>query len=151
MFFRVISIFTLVIFLNEGIMILFYINLECSSSYSAIYVFVYLFYRGESLDNLDSSRTSSWRHHSWLNQSASSSPLSSSQDFSRPVSTSNRAYMCTPSSSKVPPVTTSARAPSMSQAAPRAQSPLSASQPGSQTRSRWVMLFCWESVNVGLH
>ncbi|XP_054256303.1 LIM domain only protein 7 [Indicator indicator] len=94
--------------------------------------------RGESLDNLDSSRTSSWRHHSWLNQSASSSSLSSSQDFSRPVSTSNRAYMCTPSSSKVPPVTTSARAPSMSQTAPRAQSPLSASQPGSQTRSRSV-------------
>ncbi|XP_027530359.1 LIM domain only protein 7 isoform X4 [Neopelma chrysocephalum] len=91
--------------------------------------------RGESLDNLDSSRTSSWRHHSWLNQSASSSSLSSSQDFSRPVSTSNRAYMCTPSSSKAPPVATSARAPSMSQTAPRAQSPLSASQPGSQTRS----------------
>ncbi|XP_027530360.1 LIM domain only protein 7 isoform X5 [Neopelma chrysocephalum] len=94
--------------------------------------------RGESLDNLDSSRTSSWRHHSWLNQSASSSSLSSSQDFSRPVSTSNRAYMCTPSSSKAPPVATSARAPSMSQTAPRAQSPLSASQPGSQTRSRSV-------------
>ncbi|XP_032534136.1 LIM domain only protein 7 isoform X7 [Chiroxiphia lanceolata] len=94
--------------------------------------------RGESLDNLDSSRTSSWRHHSWLNQSASSSSLSSSQDFSRPVSTSNRAYMCTPSSSKAPPVATSARAPSVSQTAPRAQSPLSASQPGSQTRSRSV-------------
>ncbi|XP_055658165.1 LIM domain only protein 7 isoform X7 [Falco peregrinus] len=94
--------------------------------------------RGESLDNLDSSRTSSWRHHTWLNQSASSSSLSSSQDFSRPVSTSNRAYMCTPSSSKAPPAGTSARAPSVSQAAPRAQSPLSASQPGSQTRSRSV-------------
>ncbi|NXG41245.1 LMO7 protein, partial [Psilopogon haemacephalus] len=94
--------------------------------------------RGESLNNLDSPRTSSWRHHSWLNQSASTSSLSSSQDFSRPVSTSNRAYMCTPSSSKVPPVTTSTRAPSMSQAAPRAQSPLSASQPGSQIRSRSV-------------
>ncbi|NWU75510.1 LMO7 protein, partial [Onychorhynchus coronatus] len=94
--------------------------------------------RGESLDNLDSSRTSSWRHHSWLNQSASSSSLSSSQDFSRPVSTSNRAYMCTPSSSKAPPVASSARAPSVSQTAPRAQSPLSASQPGSQTRSRSV-------------
>ncbi|XP_027750104.1 LIM domain only protein 7 isoform X4 [Empidonax traillii] len=91
--------------------------------------------RGESLDNLDSSRTSSWRHHSWLNHSASSSSLSSSQDFSRPVSTSNRAYMCTPSSSKAPPVATSARAPSVSQTAPRAQSPISASQPGSQTRS----------------
>ncbi|KAM6419773.1 LIM domain only protein 7 isoform 39-T43 [Pluvialis apricaria] len=94
--------------------------------------------RGESLDNLDSSRTSSWRHHSWLNQSASSSSLSSTQDFSRPVSTSNRAYMCTPSSSKASPAATSARAPSVSQAAPRAQSPLSASQPGSQTRSRSV-------------
>uniref|UniRef100_A0A8D0FQY3 LIM domain 7 n=1 Tax=Strix occidentalis caurina TaxID=311401 RepID=A0A8D0FQY3_STROC len=91
--------------------------------------------RGESLDNLDSSRTSSWRHHSWLNQSASSSSLSSTQDFSRPVSTSNRAYMCTPSSNKAPPAATSARAPSVSQAAPRAQSPLSTSQPGSQTRS----------------
>ncbi|NXI53264.1 LMO7 protein, partial [Chloroceryle aenea] len=94
--------------------------------------------RGESLDNLDSSRTSSLRHHLWLNQSASSSSLSSSQDFIRPVSTSNRAYMCTPSSSKAPPVATSARASSMSQAAPRAQSPLFASQPGSQTRSRSV-------------
>ncbi|XP_068038465.1 LIM domain only protein 7 isoform X26 [Anomalospiza imberbis] len=91
--------------------------------------------RGESLDNLDSSGMRSWRHHSWLNQSASSSSLSSSQDFSRPVSTSNRAYMCTPSSSKAPPVATSARAPSTSQTAPRAQSPLSASQSGSQTRS----------------
>ncbi|XP_030332477.1 LIM domain only protein 7 isoform X11 [Strigops habroptila] len=90
--------------------------------------------RGESLDNLDSSRTSSWRHHSWLNQSVSSSSLSSTQDFSRPVSTSNRAYMCTPSS-KAPPVATSQRAPSVPQAGPRAQSPLSASQPGSQTRS----------------
>ncbi|XP_036239994.1 LIM domain only protein 7 isoform X6 [Molothrus ater] len=94
--------------------------------------------RGESLDNLDSSGMRSWRHHSWLNQSASSSSLSSSQDFSRPVSTSNRAYMCTPSSSKTPPVATSARAPSTSQTAPRAQSPLSASQSGSQTRSRSV-------------
>uniref|UniRef100_A0A803W447 LIM domain 7 n=1 Tax=Ficedula albicollis TaxID=59894 RepID=A0A803W447_FICAL len=36
---------------------------------------------------------------------------------------------------KAPPVATSARAPSTSQTAPRAQSPLSASQPGSQTRS----------------
>ncbi|NXP46271.1 LMO7 protein, partial [Heliornis fulica] len=94
--------------------------------------------RGESLDNLDSSRTSSWRHHSWMNQSASSSSLSSTQEFSRPVSTSNRAYMCTPSSSKAPPAPTSTRASSTSQAAPRAQSPLTASQPGSQTRSRSV-------------
>uniref|UniRef100_A0A8C9NMJ6 LIM domain 7 n=1 Tax=Serinus canaria TaxID=9135 RepID=A0A8C9NMJ6_SERCA len=94
--------------------------------------------RGESLDNLDSSGVRSWRHHSWLNQSASSSSLSSSQDFSRPVSTSNRAYMCTPSSSKAPPVATSARAPPTSQTAPRAQSPLSTSQSGSQTRNRSV-------------
>ncbi|NXI73329.1 LMO7 protein, partial [Anseranas semipalmata] len=94
--------------------------------------------RGESLDNLDSSRTSSWRHHLWLNQSASTTSLSSSQDLGRPVSTSNRAYMCTPSSAKAPPAATSARAPSMSQTAPRVQSPISASQPGSQTRSRSV-------------
>ncbi|XP_054127322.1 LIM domain only protein 7 isoform X2 [Melozone crissalis] len=94
--------------------------------------------RGESLDNLDSSGMRSWRHHSRLNQSASSLSLSSSQDSSRPVSTSNRAYMCSPSSSKAPPVATSARAPSTSQTAPRAQSPLSASQSGSQTRSRSV-------------
>ncbi|XP_072209977.1 LIM domain only protein 7 isoform X12 [Excalfactoria chinensis] len=91
--------------------------------------------RGESLDNLDSSRTSSWRHHSRLNQSSSTSSLSSNQDHSRPVSTSNRAYMCTPSSAKAPPVTTSVRAPPASQAAPRVQSPVSASQPGSQMRS----------------
>ncbi|XP_065600124.1 LIM domain only protein 7 isoform X5 [Cyrtonyx montezumae] len=94
--------------------------------------------RGESLDNLDSSRTSSWRHHSWLNQSSSTSSLSSNQDHSRPVSTSNRAYMCTPSAAKAPPVATSVRAPPASQAAPRVQSPVSASQPGSQTRSRSV-------------
>uniref|UniRef100_A0A8C5TAD7 LIM domain 7 n=1 Tax=Malurus cyaneus samueli TaxID=2593467 RepID=A0A8C5TAD7_9PASS len=94
--------------------------------------------RGESLDNLDSSRMSSWRHHSWLNQSTSSSSLSSSQDFGRPVSTSNRAYMCAPSSSKASPVATSARAPSVSQTAPQAQPPSSASQSGSQTRSRSV-------------
>ncbi|XP_031464123.1 LIM domain only protein 7 isoform X3 [Phasianus colchicus] len=91
--------------------------------------------RGESLDNLDSSRTSSWRHHSRLNQSSSTSSLSSNQDHSRPVSTSNRAYMCTPSSAKAPPLTTSVRAPPASQAAPRVQSPVSASQPGSQMRS----------------
>ncbi|NXL94610.1 LMO7 protein, partial [Alectura lathami] len=94
--------------------------------------------RGESLDNLDSSRTSSWRPHSRLNQSASTLSLSSSQDLNRPVSTSNRAYMCTPSSAKAPPVAPSARAPPVSQAAPRVQSPVSASQPGSQTRSRSV-------------
>ncbi|KAM9205954.1 LIM domain only protein 7 isoform 10-T10 [Mergus octosetaceus] len=94
--------------------------------------------RGESLDNLDSPRTSSWRHHSWLNQSASTSSLSSSQDLSRPVSTSNRAYMCTPSSAKAPPVASSVRAPSVSQPAPRVQSPVSASQTGLQTRSRSV-------------
>ncbi|XP_068785728.1 LIM domain only protein 7 isoform X30 [Struthio camelus] len=91
--------------------------------------------RGESLDNLDSSRTSSWRHHSWMNQSVSPSSLSSNQDFSRPVSTSNRAYMRAPSSSKAPPSASSGRAPSLSQTAPRAQSPISPSQPGSQMHS----------------
>ncbi|NXA48193.1 LMO7 protein, partial [Nothocercus julius] len=97
--------------------------------------------RGESLDNLDSSRTSSWRPHSWMNQSvsSSSSSLSSSQDFSRPVSTSNRAYMRTPSSSRAPPPTSSTRASSLSQPAPRAQAPSSASQPRSQPHSRSVV------------
>ncbi|RMC06947.1 hypothetical protein DUI87_16399 [Hirundo rustica rustica] len=88
-------------------------------------------------------RTSLHTDSSWIRQRSASihkEPVSlysssmRSQDFSRPVSTSNRAYMCTPSSSKAPPVATSARAPSTSQTAPQAQSPLSASQSASQTR-----------------
>ncbi|KAI6078595.1 LIM domain only protein 7 isoform X8 [Aix galericulata] len=90
-------------------------------------------------------RTSLHTDSSWIRQRSSSvhkEPISlygnsmRSQDLSRPVSTSNRAYMCTPSSAKAPPVASSVRAPSVSQPAPRVQSPVSASQTGSQTRSR---------------
>ncbi|XP_019380253.1 PREDICTED: LIM domain only protein 7 isoform X3 [Gavialis gangeticus] len=102
--------------------------------------------RGESLDNLDSSRTSSWRHHSWMNQS-----VSSSQDYTRPApsagSASNRAYAYTPSSNVTSSSTTSVRTassthtlPSAPSPVPRAQSPTSASQSGSQTRNNvWVV------------
>ncbi|KAK1342047.1 hypothetical protein QTO34_016800 [Cnephaeus nilssonii] len=59
--------------------------------------------RGESLDNLESPRSSSWRQSPWLSQSTGVYASSSVQDFSRPppqlVSTSNRAYMRNPSSS----------------------------------------------------
>ncbi|XP_059576463.1 LIM domain only protein 7 isoform X5 [Alligator mississippiensis] len=100
--------------------------------------------RGESLDNLDSSRTSSWRHHSWMNQS-----VSSSQDYTRPAppagSTSNRAYTCTPSSNVAPSSTSSVRTassthtlPSAPSPVPCAQSPTSASQSGSQTRNKSI-------------
>ncbi|XP_066478567.1 LIM domain only protein 7 isoform X1 [Tiliqua scincoides] len=102
--------------------------------------------RGESLDNLDSSRTNSWKHHSWMNQSTSSMSLSS-QDYSHHappvVSTSNRAYMRTPSSSL--PSASSMKTsslphlqPSVPSSAPRAQSPTSPSQSGTQQRSRSI-------------
>ncbi|XP_025019216.1 LIM domain only protein 7 isoform X4 [Python bivittatus] len=103
--------------------------------------------RGESLDNLDSSRTNSWRPHSWMSQSASSTSLSSSQDFGQPippvVSTSNRAYMRTPSSSLPSPSATSMKTSSLphippSSSVPHAQSPTSSSQPGTQQRNRSV-------------
>uniref|UniRef100_A0A452IGD4 PDZ domain-containing protein n=1 Tax=Gopherus agassizii TaxID=38772 RepID=A0A452IGD4_9SAUR len=100
--------------------------------------------RGESLDNLDSARTSSWRRSPWTNQSSFST--SSSQDFGRSaaplVSTSNRAYMRTPSSSVAPPSASSGRSatsshafPSAPSSVPRAQSPTSASQSGAQQRN----------------
>ncbi|XP_078513574.1 LIM domain only protein 7 isoform X14 [Lissotriton helveticus] len=101
--------------------------------------------RGESLDNLDSSGTSSWRQTPWTNQSSSYNSLSSSQDFSRPssiVSTSNRSYLRTPSSSLPPASGGTGRTGSLSQASsvastsPRTLSPTQASQPGSpQKRS----------------
>ncbi|XP_059540844.1 LIM domain only protein 7 isoform X16 [Myotis daubentonii] len=63
--------------------------------------------RGESLDNLESPRSNSWRQSPWLSQSTGVYASSSVQDFSRPppqlVSTSNRAYMRNPSSSVPPP------------------------------------------------
>ncbi|XP_066092663.1 LIM domain only protein 7 isoform X9 [Saccopteryx bilineata] len=63
--------------------------------------------RGESLDNLESPRSNSWRHTPWLNQPTGVYASASVQDFSRPppqlVSTSNRAYMRNPASSMPPP------------------------------------------------
>ncbi|XP_027700364.1 LIM domain only protein 7 isoform X5 [Vombatus ursinus] len=100
--------------------------------------------RGESLDNLDSPRSNSWRHAPWMNQSTGFHTSSSVQDFSRPppqiVSTSNRAYMRNPSSSLVPSSAGSVRTGPLSSApspVPRTQSP-STSQSGIQQRNRSV-------------
>ncbi|XP_027961899.1 LIM domain only protein 7 isoform X1 [Eumetopias jubatus] len=94
--------------------------------------------RGESLDNLDSPRSSSWKPSPWLNQSSGIHASSSVQDFSRPppqlVSMSNRAYMRNPSSSIPPPSTGSVKATAAPSPTPRSHSP-SASQPGSQLRN----------------
>ncbi|XP_036866175.2 LIM domain only protein 7 isoform X11 [Manis javanica] len=97
--------------------------------------------RGESLDNLDSPRSNSWRQSPWLNQSTGVYTSSSVQDFSRPppqlVSTSNRAYVRNPSSSVPPPSASSAKATSSPSPTPRSHSP-SAAQSGSQLRnSAW--------------
>uniref|UniRef100_A0A8D2L894 LIM domain 7 n=1 Tax=Varanus komodoensis TaxID=61221 RepID=A0A8D2L894_VARKO len=102
--------------------------------------------RGESLDNLDSPRTNSWRPQSWANLSASSTSLSYSQDMTPHVppvvSTSNRAYMRSPSSSLQAPSRKTASLPRIPPSAPSpvpgAQSPTSASQSGNQQRSRSV-------------
>ncbi|XP_032960028.1 LIM domain only protein 7 isoform X11 [Rhinolophus ferrumequinum] len=97
--------------------------------------------RGESLDNLDSPRSSSWRQPPWLSQPTGIYASSSVQDFSRPppqlVSTSNRAYMRNPSSSIPPPSagtvkTTSTPPPTLHSHFP------SPSPSGSQLRNRSV-------------
>nr|XP_035151894.2 LIM domain only protein 7 isoform X7 [Callithrix jacchus] len=102
--------------------------------------------RGESLDNLDSPRSNSWRQPPWLNQPTGFYASSSVQDFSRPppqlVSTSNRAYMRNPSSSVPPPSASPVKTSTTGVAAtqsptPRSHSP-SASQAGSQLRNRSV-------------
>nr|XP_056717844.1 LIM domain only protein 7 [Euleptes europaea] len=105
--------------------------------------------RGESLDNLDSTRAHSWRPHSWMSQSASTTSLPSSQDFSHHappvVSTSNRAYMRAPLSSLPSSSAGSMKAsslphivPSAPSPVPHAQSPTSPSHPGTQQRNRSV-------------
>ncbi|XP_032720130.1 LIM domain only protein 7 isoform X18 [Lontra canadensis] len=97
--------------------------------------------RGESLDNLDSPRSNSWKPSPWLNQSSGVRASSSVQDFSRPppqlVSTSNRAYMRNPSSSIPPPSAGSVKTTTAPSPTPRSHSP-SASQPSSQLRNRSV-------------
>ncbi|XP_055965675.1 LIM domain only protein 7 isoform X5 [Sorex fumeus] len=94
--------------------------------------------RGESLDNLDSPRSHSWRQSTWHNQSGPVQAASSVQDLSRPlphlVSTSNRAYMRTPSSSVPLPSAGLARTSSTPSPTPRSQSP-SVTQSGSQLRN----------------
>lgn len=96
--------------------------------------------RGESLDNLDSPRTNSWRQSPWLSQPSGVYASSSVQDFSRPppqlLSTSNRAYMRSPSSSVPPPSAGSVKTTTPSPI-PRSRSPV-APQPGSQPRNRSV-------------
>ncbi|CAO2591770.1 LIM domain only protein 7 [Lemmus lemmus] len=101
--------------------------------------------RGESLDNLDSQRSSSWRQSPWHSQPAGVYASSSVQDFSRPppqlLSTSNRAYMRNPSSAVPPPagpVKTIIPGPAPpGSPTPRSYSP-SMSQSGSQLRNRSV-------------
>ncbi|XP_012578583.1 PREDICTED: LIM domain only protein 7 isoform X2 [Condylura cristata] len=93
--------------------------------------------RGESLDNLDSPKSSSWRQSAWLNQPTAIYASSSVQDFSRPpaqVSTSNRAYMRNPPSSVPPFSAGSVKTSSAPSPTPRSHSPTSA-QPGSQLRN----------------
>lgn len=96
--------------------------------------------RGESLDNLDSPRTNSWRQSPWFSQPSGVYASSSVQDFSRPppqlLSTSNRAYMRNPSSSIPPPSAGSVKTTTPSPI-PRSHSP-EAPQPGSQPRNRSV-------------
>ncbi|KAG8519315.1 LIM domain only protein 7, partial [Galemys pyrenaicus] len=94
--------------------------------------------RGESLDNLDSPRSNSWRQSAWLNQPSAVHTSSSVQDFSRPpaqgVSTSNRAYMRNPSSSVPPSSAGSAKTTSAPSPTPQSHPPTSA-QSGSQLRN----------------
>lgn len=96
--------------------------------------------RGESLDNLDTPRTNSWRQSPGLSQPSGVYASSSVQDFRHPppqlLSTSNRAYMRNPSSSIPPPSAGSVKTTAPSPV-PRSHSP-AAQQPGSQPRSRSV-------------
>ncbi|XP_066872610.1 LIM domain only protein 7 isoform X46 [Kogia breviceps] len=96
--------------------------------------------RGESLDNLDSPRASSWRQSTWPNQPSGVYATSSVQDCSRLppqlLSTSNRAYMRNPSSSIPPPSAGSGKTTAPSPI-PRSHSP-AVPQPGCQPRNRSV-------------
>ncbi|XP_016071920.1 PREDICTED: LIM domain only protein 7 [Miniopterus natalensis] len=94
--------------------------------------------RGESLDNLESPRSNSWRQSPWLNQSTGVYASSSVQDFSRPppqlVSTSNRAYMRNPASSIPPPSAGPVKTTPAPSPTPRGHFP-STSPLGSQPRN----------------
>ncbi|XP_059540841.1 LIM domain only protein 7 isoform X13 [Myotis daubentonii] len=95
--------------------------------------------RGESLDNLESPRSNSWRQSPWLSQSTGVYASSSVQDFSRPppqlVSTSNRAYMRNPSSSVPPPAAGPVKTSPAPSPTPRSHCP---SASPSQPRNRSV-------------
>ncbi|XP_054442421.1 LIM domain only protein 7 isoform X4 [Pteronotus mesoamericanus] len=94
--------------------------------------------RGESLDNLESPRSSSWRQSPWLSQSTGVHASSSVQDFSRPppqlLSTANRAYVRNPSSSMPPPSAGPVKTTAAPSPTPRSQVP-SAAPSGSQLRN----------------
>ncbi|XP_066236858.1 LIM domain only protein 7 isoform X2 [Saccopteryx leptura] len=105
--------------------------------------------RGESLDNLESPRSNSWRHTPWLNQPTGVYASASVQDFSRPppqlVSTSNRAYMRNPASSMPPPSASPVKTTTAPSPTPRSHFPSPAPSPspspspsGSQLRNRSV-------------
>nr|XP_060143872.1 LIM domain only protein 7 isoform X12 [Globicephala melas]XP_060143873.1 LIM domain only protein 7 isoform X12 [Globicephala melas] len=105
--------------------------------------------RGESLDNLDSPRASSWRQPPWLNQPSGVYATSSVQDFSRPppqlLSTSNRAYMRNPSSGVPPPSAGSGKTTTPSPIL-RSHSP-AVPQPASQPRnSVWPVIVTSEAL-----
>uniref|UniRef100_A0A8C0DP68 LIM domain 7 n=1 Tax=Balaenoptera musculus TaxID=9771 RepID=A0A8C0DP68_BALMU len=105
--------------------------------------------RGESLDNLDSPRASSWRQSPWLNQPSGVYATSSVQDCSRPppqlLSTSNRAYMRNPSSSVPLPSAGSGKTTAPSPI-PRSPSP-AVPQPSCQPRnSVWPVIVTSEAL-----
>ncbi|XP_064413780.1 LIM domain only protein 7 isoform X10 [Latimeria chalumnae] len=90
--------------------------------------------RGESLDNLDSPR-SSWRQSPWQNQSSFSTHDSGSNP--QVISTSSRTYMRTPSSTLPSSSTGSVRTASWAQTSTVPSSTL-ATQPGNNQRSRSI-------------
>ncbi|XP_015099928.1 LIM domain only protein 7 isoform X1 [Vicugna pacos] len=95
--------------------------------------------RGESLDNLDSPKASSWRQPSGVYAS------SSVQDFSRPppqlVSTSNRAYMRNPSSGVPPPAAGSVKTAPPTPT-PRSHSPAAPQPRGRSVSGKRVCSYC---------
>uniref|UniRef100_A0A6I8PEG8 LIM domain 7 n=1 Tax=Ornithorhynchus anatinus TaxID=9258 RepID=A0A6I8PEG8_ORNAN len=98
--------------------------------------------RGESLDNLDSSKLNSWRQSPWQTQSTTIYSSSSVQDFSRPPpqigSTSNRASMRSFQPSLTGSLRSSTSQPLTPSPTPRSHSPSSATPGGSQQRNRSV-------------
>uniref|UniRef100_G1P080 LIM domain 7 n=1 Tax=Myotis lucifugus TaxID=59463 RepID=G1P080_MYOLU len=111
--------------------------------------------RGESLDNLESPRSSSWRQSPWLSQSTGVYASSSVQDFSRPppqlVSTSNRAYMRNPSSSVPPPAAGPVKTSPAPSPTPRSHFPsTSPSQPRNRSVSgKRVCSYCHNILGKG--